>query len=200
MIYNHSMRIISLVLITVCILVSGCATLGIYKKDVFPFRAEFSVQGMFEGMDISAEGAMLINSPERAVAQIYGPGGIAVYTIKLENGKAKITDSWDRDIRVVSMPVKDIAGLIAGVPPSGLRCTGKPSNGEITIKYLWGNVVLDKHRLPVEMNVKTKPGASAIFSRKSKGIDLMITRGSDTLILNIDAIEGGRWSDADSDM
>jgi hypothetical protein len=81
-----------------------------------------------------------------------------------------------------------------------LRCTKKNKNGETTVKYLWGDVVLDKYLLPVEMDIKGNQNISAVFSRTTRGIDLMITRGSDNFIINIYVIEGGRWKDVESEM
>jgi hypothetical protein len=188
-----------LIIFMICFL-TGCATLKIEQKNVFPFRAEFEIKGNIQNTGTGLNGAMLITSPETGVSQIYGPGGIAVYTLKLDNGNARLTDTWDREINGYKVPVKDIAGLLAGIPPSGLRCTKKNENGETAVKYLWGDVILDKFLLPVEMNIKGEQKISAVFSRTAGGIDLMMTWGSDNFIINIFVIEGGRWKDAESEM
>jgi hypothetical protein len=180
--------------------ISGCATVNIEQKNVFPFRAEFEIKGNIQNTGTGLNGAMLITSPETGVSQIYGPGGIPVYTLKLDNGNARLSDTWDREINGYKVPVKDIAGLLAGIPPSGLRCTKKNENGETAVKYLWGDVILDKFLLPVEINIKGEQKISAVFSRTAGGIDLMMTWGSDNFIINIFVIEGGRWKDAESEM
>jgi hypothetical protein len=188
-----------LIIFMICFM-TGCATVKIEQKNIFPFRAEFEIKGNIQKIETSLNGAMLITSPETGVSQIYGPGGIAVYTLKLDDGNARLTDTWDREINGYKVPVKDIAGLLAGIPPSGLRCTKKNENGETAVKYLWGDVILDKFLLPVEMNIKGEQKISAVFSRTAGGIDLMMTWGSDNFIINIFVIEGGRWKDAESEM
>ena len=180
--------------------ISGCATVNIEQKNVFPFRAEFGIKGNTRNFGTDLNGAMLISSTESGVLQLYGPVGIAVYTLKLDNGKARLTDTWDREINGYKVPVKDIAGLLAGIPPSGLRCTKKNENGETAISYFWGDVILDKYLLPVEMNIKGEQKINALFSRTAGGIELMITWGTDNFIINIFTIEGGRWKDAESEM
>lgn len=188
-----------LIIFTICFM-TGCATLKIEQKNVFPFRAEFEIKGNIQNTGTGLNGAMLITSRETGVSQIYGPGGIPVYTLKINDGNARLTDTWDREINGYKVPVKDIAGLLAGIPPSGLRCAKKNENGETAVKYLWGDVILDKFLLPVEMNIKGEQKISAVFSRTAGGIDLMMTWGSDNFIINIFVIEGGRWKDAESEM
>lgn len=180
--------------------ISGCATVKIEQKNIFPFRAEFGIKGNLRNFGTDLNGAILIISPETGVSQIYGPGGIAVYTLKLENGNARLTDIWDREINGYRVPVKDIAGLLAGLPPSGLRCAKKNENGETELSYFWGDVILDKDILPVKIYIKGEQKISAVFSRTSGGIDLMIAWGTDNFIINIITIEGGRWKDAESKM
>jgi hypothetical protein len=187
------------IIVMICF-VTGCATLKIEQKNNFPFRAEFVIKGSTRSSWTDLNGAMLITSPEAGISQIYGPGGIAAYTIKLDNGYARLSDTWDREIDSYTVPVKDIAGLLAGIPPSGLRCTKKIENGETEISYFWGDVILDEHLLPVKMNIKGEQKIIAVFSRTTGGIDLMITWGSDNFIINIFTIEGGRWKDAESEM
>jgi len=200
MVYRPDMKLsFPLIIFMICIM-AGCATVNIEQKNVFPFRAGFGIRGTIRNSGIDLNGAMLISSPESGVSQIYGPGGIAIYTLELDSGNARLTDTWNREIDSYKVPVTDIAGLLAGIPPSGLRCTKKNENGETAVKYLWGDVVLDKHLLPVEMNIKGNQNISAVFSRTTRGIDLMITWGSDNFIINIYVIEGGRWKDAESEM
>jgi hypothetical protein len=200
MVYRPGMKLLYPLIIFMICFMTGCATVKIEQKNVFPFRAEFGIKGNTRNFRTDLNGAMLITSPESGISQIYGPGGIAVYTLKLDNGNARLTDTWDNEISSYMVPVKDIAGLLAGIPPSGLRCTRKNENGETTLSYFWGDVILDKHLLPVEMNIKGEQKINAVFSRTSRGIDLMITWGSDNFNINIFAIEGGRWEDAESEM
>lgn len=188
------------IMISAVFFMTGCATVNIEQKNVFPFRAEFEIKRSLITSGNDLNGAMLISSPESGISEVYGPGGIAVYILKIDDGNARITDTWGRDIDSCNVPVKDIAGLLAGIPPSGLRCEKKSKNGETRLKYLWGDVLLDRHLLPVEVNIKGGRKINAVFSRTASGIDLMIAWGSDNFIINISIIEGGRWQDAESEM
>lgn len=188
------------IMISVICFMTGCATVNIEQKNVFPFRAEFKIKGNIVSQGSDLNGAMLISSAESGISELYGPGGIAVYILKLADGNARLTDTWGHEIGRYNVPVKDIAGLIAGIPPSGLRCKKKNEMGETQLKYLWGDVMLDKDLLPVELNIKGRQKINAFFSKTASGIDLMIAWGSDNFIINISVIEGGRWQDAESEM
>jgi hypothetical protein len=200
MVYRPDMKLFYPLIIFITCIITGCATIKIEQKNVFPFRAKFEIKGNIRNLGTDLNGAMLISSSESGVSQIYGPGGIAVSTLKLENGNARLTDTWDKEISNYKVPVKDIAGLLAGMLPSGLICKKKNENGETALKYLWGDVILDKYLLPIEMNIKGKQRISAVFLRTAVGIDLMITWGTDNFIINVYVIEGGRWKDAESEM
>jgi hypothetical protein len=188
-----------IVIFAVCFM-TGCATVKIEQRNIFPFRAEFKIKenAIKQGTDLN--GAMLISSAESGISELYGPGGIAVYILKIDDGNARLTDTWGREIGSYNVPVKGIAGLLAGIPPSGLRCKKKNENGETRLKYLWGDVLLDRHLLPVEVNIKSGQKIHADFLETDGGIDLMIAWGSDNFVINISIIEGGRWQDAESEM
>ncbi len=200
MVYRPHMKLFYSIIIFVFCFMTGCATVNIEQKNIFPFRAEFEIKGNTGNLGNNLNGAMLISSPESGISELYGPGGIAFYILKLDDGNARLTDTWGREIDSYKVPIKDIAGLLAGIPPSGLRCKKKNENGETQLKYLWGDVLLDKHLLPVEVNIKGGQKINAIFSKTASGIDLMIAWGSDNFIINISVIEGGRWQDAESEM
>ena len=200
MVYRPHMKHFYPIMIFAICFMTGCATVNIEQKKIFPFRAEFVIKGNVVNSGNEFNGAMLISSAESGISELYGPGGIAVYILKLDDGNAKLTDTWGREIGSYDVPVKDIAGLLAGIPPSGLRCKKNNEKGEIKLKYLWGDVLLDKHLLPVEVNIKGGQKINAIFSKNAGGIDLMIAWGSDNFIINISVIEGGRWQDAESEM
>jgi hypothetical protein len=200
MVYRHYMKHYHPIMIFAVFFMTGCATVNIEQKNIFPFRAEFEIKKSFINSGNDLNGAMLISSPESLISEVYGPGGIAVYIVKIEDGNARITDTWGREIGNYNVPVKDIAGLLAGIPPSGLRCKKKIANGGTQLKYLWGDVLLDKNLLPVEVNIKGGQKINAVFSKTSGGIVLMIARGSDNFVVNISVIEGGRWQDAEGEM
>jgi len=200
MVYRPHMKHFYPIMIFAVFFMTGCATVNIEQKKVFPFRAEFEIKGNVINSGTGLNGAMLISSPESGISEVYGPGGIAAYILKIDDGNARITDTWGHEIDSCNVPVKDIAGLIAGIPPSGLRCARKNKNGETWLKYLWGDVLLDRHLLPVEVNIKSARKINAVFSKSAGGIDLMITWGSDNFIINISIIEGGRWQDAEGEM
>ncbi len=200
MVYRPPMKLVCPIIIFAVCFITGCATVNIEQRDVFPFRAEFKIKGNTPMTGNDLNGAMLISSAESGISEIYGPGGIAAYVLKIDDGNASITDIWGREISSCNVPVKDIAGLLAGIPPSGLRCKKKDENGETQLKYLWGDVLLDRHLLPVEVNIKGGQMIHADFSKTDGGIDLMIAWGSDNFIINISIIEGGRWQDAESEM
>ncbi len=200
MVYRPDMKQSFPLIVFLILIMAGCATVKIENKNVFPFRAGFKIRGTVSNSGIDLDGAMLVSSPESGVLQLYGPGGIAVNTLVMDDGTARLTDTWNREIGSYKVPVKNMAGLLAGLPPSGLRCTKKNEKGETEMKYLWGNIVLDEYLLPVRIIMKGNQHTNAVFSRMARGIDLMITRGSDNFIVNIYPIEGGRWKDAESEM
>lgn len=200
MVYRPSMKPICHIIIFAVCFMTGCATVNIEQKNIFPFRAEFKIKKNIITSGNDLNGAMLISSPESGISELYGPGGIAVYILKLDEGNARLTDTWGRELGIYNVPVKDIAGLLAGIPPSGLRYKKKNENGETQLKYLWGDVLLNRQLLPVEVNIKGRQKIHADFSKTVDGIDLMIAWGSDNFIINISIIEGGRWQDAESEM
>lgn len=200
MVYTSGMRIFCPFIVIITILISGCATVSVGERNVFPFRAGFVAKGIFNGTETELNGAMLITSPDKGVFQVYGPGGIAVYVLKIDGGTAILTDTWGRKTGDYNIHVKNMAGLLAGVPPSGLRCSTKAEGDGTVLKYLWGDVTLDRNGLPELMSLKGEQNVKAVFSKRSGGIDLMIGWGSDNFTANITVIEGGRWKDAEGEM
>lgn len=179
---------------------SACAAIQVERNDVFPFRAEFDLKGSIKGLEAGIAGAMLIHSSDNAVAQVYVTGGLAAYTIRIENRQIIVSDTWGRNLHDIKIPFNGLAGMLAGVAPSGFACSRKLKNGGIKINYLWGSIVLDKDYVPLNIHVNSDEIIDASFLRKEDGMVLMINRGSDNFLMHIKVIEGGRWTDAYSEM
>jgi len=188
----HAILMFSLLCLT------ACASVQIDKKGAFPFRAAFEIEGTVEGKPLGFSGALLADSADNAVAQIYGPGGIAVYTVRINGRSISVTDSWNAPVMDFKLPINGIAGIFAGIAPSGFKYSKNISNECKKVSYIWGYVILDAESMPLQMRINDKEPVKADFRTSSGGIDLMIERGSDNFVLHINVIEGGRWNYADS--
>ena len=177
-----------------CLLLSGCATLPQPSGAVYPFRAALSGSGVIEGRPVGFEGALSITSPEQGHAQIYGPGGLAAYSVNVSRGEVKVYDMWGRLVGESSVPLEKFMGLVAGMPP-GTRYLWKRSENELmTVTYTWGRLVLDERQLPRELHVRGEPEVTVYFVQGKDTITLLINRGSDRLRLDLDVAGGGRWA------
>ena len=177
-------------LIIGCIaLLCSCATLDIPGGDPYPFRANFSVRGTLNNRPLDLDGAVALTSSERAVAQIYGPMGMVLYTVAVESDRLTLRDIWGRDMAVYQAPVRDLFGLIAGVPPAVPYLYAFRNK----VHYVWGYLEMDEHHLPREVLVHGKPELRVSFRGTYPTIELMIHYGFDTLTLNVAPRQGGRW-------
>lgn len=175
------------------VLLSGCATVRVPTEGAYPFRAEFTGSALAEGMDVRFQGALSIVSKDRGIAQIYGPGGIAAFTMELRDGEARLYNLWGKRIGQYPFPHDQFLGLVAGIPPSSRYLWKRSRNGCRSISYAWGTILLDEQDLPLELHARSTPPIDAFFAREDGIITLMITRGSDKVRLLMSVIEGGRW-------
>lgn len=175
-------------------LLSGCATLQVPTGGVYPFRAEFTGSAVVQGMDLQFQGALSIVSKDQGLAQIYGPGGLTVFTMDLRNGEARLYNLWGKKIGQYSFPHDQFLGLAAGIPPSSRYLWKRSRNGCRSVSYAWGSILLDEYDLPLELHARSTPPVDAFFSRENGRILLMMIRGSDKVRLLMSVIEGGRWN------
>ncbi len=177
-----------------CLLLGGCATLPAPSGGVYPFRAAFVGSGMIEGGSVSFEGALSITSPEQGFAQVYGPGGLAAYSVNVTRGEVKVYDMWGRLVSEYSVPLDQFMGLIAGMPPGMRYLWRRSADGLTSVTDTWGRLVIDERRLPRELHLRGEPGITVNFVEEKGTITLLINRGSDRLRLDLDITRGGRWA------
>ncbi|MGC9324619.1 MAG: hypothetical protein ACP5G0_07710 [Desulfomonilia bacterium] len=176
-------------------LIAGCAHLDLPQDDVYPFRALFDATGVIDGKEIIINGALLITTRTTGIAQIYGPGGIALYSAEIIDGTLVISDTFSRVIHSYSVPVEDIVGVFAGDVPRGVYLTRKQGDSHDIITYPWGTLYIDEKLRPRQVHVKTKPSLDCYLTPGWRDPELLIIRGSDTVLLSLSILEGGRWAE-----
>ncbi|MDT8273417.1 MAG: hypothetical protein RRA35_09525 [Desulfomonilia bacterium] len=187
------MRPLPAMLILVLLLSSGCAHLEVKEHEIYPFRAIFDVTGTVGGEVINTSGAMLITSRSSAIAQIYGPGGLAMYTAEISEGTLVLKDTWARVVHSSSVPVKDIVGVVAGDVPRGIYLRRTRAESHDLITYTWGKLLMDSLIRPRQVHVNTKPALEIHLTPAHPDLLLLIMRGSDTVLVSVAITEGGRW-------
>lgn len=193
-------RTVVAALVLSALVLSGCAHVQVPLEGAFPFRAEFEGEAFIAGQSQTLSGAACINSASAGLAQLYGPGGLALYTIALEDGAIKVMDLWGSLLHTTTLPIKDGLGLLAGVPPAGAYLYQRTTAEGQRIVYAWGEVLLDTDLRPREMHVRRGGALDLYFRPEAQGIRLLIHRGSDTLSLQIRTVQGGRWMHAHHNM
>ncbi len=187
---GHMKRVLILSLILV---LSGCAHLEIPTVDTYPFRAEFQGKGVINGMDLYVAGAMYLSSMKSGAVEIYGPGGLAVYLIDVQGDRLILKDMWGNKIDVISLPVSDMAGLFAGdVPRGAYFCREKTPEGT-RVTYHWGRLSVDDRTLPLEVQTNSDPPIEVKFAPEGKDIQLTVRHGKDSIVLKLLVRQGGRW-------
>jgi len=176
-----------------CYCFIGCAGLSVPGSDQYPFRAGFEAIAVMSGETHRAEGAMFITSSTSGIAEIYSPSGLSAVTLDLQDGVLRVLDTWGREKNRYTIPLEDIAGLVAGTPPSGSYLFRKRYRESLKVTYTWGYLLVDKDLLPKEIHMRTEPSLDAVFALDGDILTLLIVYGSDTLHLLIDIKEGGRW-------
>lgn len=190
------MKNLSGFLLACSLFLTGCASLSIPTADVYPFRAAFEGSASVQGEDINFEGAMAIVSRDRGYAQIYGPMGLAAFTLEISEGRVKVYDVWGKQIKLYTLPAEQFLGLVAGVPPESPYLWKRTRNAMTSVTYTWGNLNIDEDLLPRELHIRGDPSVDASFTGNGRTIRLMMTHGSDKVQLSISVIEGGRWGKA----
>jgi len=171
----------------------GCASLSVPVPDQYPFRAEFSTFAVIGEKELRADGALFIKSDTEGVAQIYGPGGFTAFTLDMKDGVLAVLDAWGRQLYQYSVPLEDIAGLIAGTPPRGRYLFKRKSGEKLKVTYAWGSILLGENMVPAEIHVRGDTRLDVSFDSDGNTLTLLIICGSDTLRLSIKIKEGGRW-------
>lgn len=175
------------------VLAAGCARIQVPLDGTFPYRAEFEGESCVGGQVSPISGAICLTSATAGVAQVYGPGGLAAYTITLQDGEVKLMDMWGAPLATFTVPLSDGIGLLAGVPPGGAYLYQRTVSQGRRIVYLWGELVLDEGLRPRELHVKQGQAFDCTFVPDVAGMGLLIQRGSDKLTLTFHSMQGGRW-------
>ncbi|HOO45314.1 MAG TPA: hypothetical protein PLM29_03720 [Deltaproteobacteria bacterium] len=176
-----------------CFWFIGCAGLSVPESDQYPFRAGFEAVAVIGGETHRADGGMFITSGTTGIAEIYAPSGLSAFTLHLKDGVLRVLDTWGREMNRYRVPLKDIAGLVAGTPPGGAFLFKKRYRESLKVTYTWGYLLVDKDLLPKEIHMRTEPSLDAVFTVDGDILTLLILYGSDTLHLSIEIQEGGRW-------
>lgn len=187
-------------LIFLAALATGCAGIRVPTEGVFPCRMTFEGRAVSRDLQIPITGAASLSSTTAGLAQIYGPLGLAAYTIEMQNGEVKISDMWGKGLKTYTVPIKECIGLLAGVPIQRPCLYRRREDGGFRLEYLWGQVLLDQSFLPREMHVNAGDGLDLYLVPRGQGIRLLMDRGSDKLDLQIQIVEGGRWRHAQDDL
>jgi hypothetical protein len=182
------------------LLIAGCAGIQVPTQGVFPCRISFEGRAESRGVEIPVAGAAHLTSTSNGLAQIYGPLGLAAFTAHMQDGKIEIMDMWGHPLKTYTVPIKQCIGLLAGVPLEGPYLYRRHVAGGYQIVYVWGEVLLDQAFLPREMHVNTGERLDLYFRPHSRGIHLLMDRGSDKLDLQIKILEGGRWPHAQDNL
>lgn len=191
--YSALMKKFVIGMLFIVLMAAGCAGIQVPIEGVFPCRMQFEGRAEIKGLSIPLTGAAQITSTSAGVAQVYGPGGLAAFTIDMHDGDVKILDMWGRTIKTYSIPLKDCIGFLAGVPYEGPYLYRRSMEKGMQITYPWGNIRLDQALLPREIHVDTGHVLDLLFTPEHEGIHLLINHGSDKLDLQIQILEGGRW-------
>ena len=181
-------------IVTSCMLMlAGCAHLEVPSQNIYPFRAEFDGEGVFDGSDIRITGALLLKSQGSGLAQIYGPGGTASYTIDIDGANLILKDMWGEKTDVIPLPMRDMVGLFAGDVPRGTYLYREETNEGARVIYPWGVLYIDEASLPREIHVKKEPPLVVIFKPQGRNVAIEVSHGLDILRLSLFVIQGGRW-------
>lgn len=192
---NSNMRYVLAFMLALASILSGCASLRIPAEGAYPFRASFEGSALVQGKTIPFQGGLSIVAEDRGLAQIYGPGGLAAFTLDITSDRARLYNLWGKQIDQYSFPGEQFIGLLAGVPPHSRYLWKRSSNDGTSVTYSWGNLLLDEYNLPRELHVRSTPPLDLTFAGKGRTIALMMTRGSDKVDITLSVIEGGRWND-----
>lgn len=181
-------------IVTSCmLLLAGCAHLEVTSQNIYPFRAEFDGAGVLDGSDVRVTGALVLNSQGSGLAQIYGPGGMASYTIDINDANLTLKDMWGKKIDMISLPMRDMVGLLAGDVPRGTYLYREETNDGTRVIYPWGVLCIDTASLPREIHVKKEPPLDVIFKPEGTNVTIEIFHGLDILRLSLLVTQGGRW-------
>lgn len=181
-------------ILSLAALLSGCASLRVPVEGAYPFRASFEGSALVKDQTIPFEGGLSVTDEDHGFAQIYGPGGLAAFTLEITRDEARLYNIWGKQIDRYSFPGEEFIGLIAGVPPHSRYIRKRSSDEGTSVTYVWGNLLLDERELPRKLHVKSTPPLDVLIDGKGGTITLMMTRGSDKVEMTLSVIEGGRWN------
>ena len=126
-------------------------------------------------------------------ASVYGPGGLAAYSVDVTQGEVRLLDMWGRLAGRYSIPLDQFLGLMAGAPPDMRYLWRSSFDGGESITYTWGTLATNGNLLPRELYVRGDPPLDVRFIQDGKTITLLMNLGTDRLRLTLDVIAGGRW-------
>jgi hypothetical protein len=183
----------ALIIVMCMLLLAGCAHLEVPSDNTYPFRAEFDGNGMIDGMKMRISGSLYLTSMKTGTVEIYGPGGMASYTIDIDGNNLILKDMWGKKTDEISLPLNDIAGLFAGDVPRGTYLYNEKTSHGMKVAYHWGKLNIDDKTLPNEVNVNCDPPLKVIFTPKEKFVIIDAFHGSDTIRIKLMIRQGGRW-------
>jgi hypothetical protein len=183
----------AVIIVSCMLLLVGCAHLEVPSKSIYPFRAEFNGSGVINGVDTRISGALYLTSGGSGIVEIYGPGGMASYTVDINRDNLILKDMWGNKTDEMTLPLNDIAGLFAGDVPRGAYFYKKKTACGTKVNYSWGGLCIDDNSLPKEVQVHSNPPLELIFSSQGKNVILKVSHGLDTLRITLMIRQGGRW-------
>lgn len=176
------------------VLAAGCAHLEVPRDGVYPFRARFEASGVVGGTGVDIQGALVLTSARTGTVQVYGPGGLPVGTVIIRNADLTFTDMWGRKTGEATMPLPDIAGIVAGDLPEGPYLLRTTADGHARVFYAWGWLGVDEARMPRELHAWGTSGLDVTVDTSTADVRLEVKYGDDTLTILLEEIEGGRWA------
>jgi len=184
----------ALCLITCMLIVSGCAHLEVPTEGAYPYRAEFVARGGIKGRSMDTAGAVYLTSSGTGVIQTYLGGGMPSHSIEILSDKLIIRDMWGREMDALELPVKGVAGLIAGDVPSQRYLYSCSIPGGTKVVYLWGTLHVDSSTLPMEVHVSGSVPLDLFFKPAGKNVTMEVRYGGDAVTVMLKILQGGRWT------
>jgi hypothetical protein len=182
------------VFLFLCMLwLSGCAHLEIPAGNTYPFRAEFQGSGMINGMELNVSGALYLSSMRTGTIEVYGPGGLAAYVMDVQGDTLVLKDMWGNKLDEISLPLSDMAGMIAGDVPRGAYLYREKTPEGMKVTYHWGGLQVDGKTLPREVHINSDPPVEARFNPAGKEVNVRVNHGRDSIIIQLLVRQGGRW-------
>ncbi|MCE5275925.1 MAG: hypothetical protein ABFD70_09540 [Syntrophaceae bacterium] len=183
----------ALLIASCMLLLAGCAHLEVPSRNIYPFRAEFNGAGVLDGVDMRMTGALYLTSQGAGIIQVYGPGGMALYTVDIDGANLALKDMWGKKTDDISLPMSDLAGLLAGDVPRGTYLYREKTLDGSRVIYPWGVLIIDEETRPREIHVRRDPPIDLIFRHEGTNVTIDTSHGPDNFTITLMVNEGGRW-------